>query len=60
MITADDVRLPWLPEEPTSMGVTIMTVRALVAPSAMYRMTRPVPDGRRRVKGPGPAARHDE
>jgi hypothetical protein len=42
------------------MGVMIMTVRAHDAPSATYHMTRPVPDGRRRIKDPGPVARQDE
>ena len=37
------------------MGVMmIMTVRAHDARSAMYRMIRPVPDGRRRAKDPWP------
>jgi hypothetical protein len=43
-----------------NMGVMIMTVRAHDAHNAMYRMIRPAPDGRRRAKDPGPAARHDE
>jgi hypothetical protein len=41
-----------------NMGVMIMTVRAHDARSAMYRMIRPAPDGRRRAKDPGPATRH--
>ena len=39
-----------------NMGGMIMTVRAHDARSAMYRMIRPAPDGRRRAKDPGPAA----
>jgi hypothetical protein len=42
-----------------NMGVTIVTVRIHDARSAVYRMIRPAPDGRRRAKDPGPAARHD-
>jgi hypothetical protein len=44
-----------------NMGVmTIMTVRAHNARSAMHRIIRPVPDGRRWAKDPGPAACHDD
>ena len=42
------------------MGGMIMTVRAHDARSALYRMIRPAPDGRRRAKDPGPAACHEE
>jgi hypothetical protein len=42
-----------------NMGVMIMTVRAHDAHNAMYRMIRPAPDGRRRAKDPGPAARYE-
>jgi hypothetical protein len=57
---AHDGQLPGLPEQLMNMGGIIMTVRAHGARSAMNRMIRPAPDGRRRAKDPGPAARHDE
>jgi hypothetical protein len=43
-----------------NMDAMVMTVRAHDARSAMYRIIRPAPDGRRRAKDPGLAACHDE
>jgi hypothetical protein len=43
-----------------NMDAMVMTVRAHDARSAMHRIIRPAPDGRRRAKDPGPAACHDE
>jgi hypothetical protein len=42
------------------MGVMVRPSALMGARSAMNRMIRPAPDGRRRAKDPGPAARHDE
>ena len=60
MSVAHNGQLPGLPEELMNMGGIIMTDRAHDARSAMYRMIRPAPDGRRRAKDPGPAACHEE
>ena len=57
---AHDGQLPGLPEELMNMGVMVRPSALMGAHSAMHRMIRPAPDGRRRAKDPGPATRHDE